>query len=423
MFHEKLPEIRYEGMNREEVGEREDVERIENLDFLKPQERMDLILTYLGEKPTSMIEIAYDSKKPFAELKEVLSKKEELEKILSATKLAFKILEKEETDENGFDRKVFQFLVGKDEKGVQELERALVERDDRKMKRLLGYPETSIKALFEGTILDEKMWWKSLSEKEREDLLQEGVLNFITFPLSKDHWQEELKIARQRQAKIKEKTPKLYLEIIKEKPKVAMSEEERKEHEKREIEAYLEEIRKEVERLVDKLGLPVEEGIKETVVMLNAFEIRTSASCEGHFQKKGEKVKYFDGEKITEEVLQEDKVRPPWVDIDSRISDIENWRKNEALKEKIRKQNNFFQKRMKNLLRLFYRERKVPFDQRLHLRPKGIYGAFRLENQGAKILEKEKKKEKLDQYRREMIEFARFLKEIFPEFFYRRLEI
>jgi len=95
----------------------------------------------------------------------------------------------------------------------------------------------------------------------------------------------------------------------------------------------------------------------------------------------------------------------------------------EGLSEKAQKQHMFFRKRMIRLLDLFYRKRKVPFEQQLHLRPKGIYGAFRLENQGAGILKERKQKEKLERYQQEIADFTKFLKEIFPEFFYNRLEI
>jgi 3-mercaptopyruvate sulfurtransferase SseA len=44
----------------------------------------------------------------------------------------------------------------------------------------------------------------------------------------------------------------------------------------------LEKIRKSVEETRDALGLPVDEKIKEAVIMCNAIGLTTSASCEGH---------------------------------------------------------------------------------------------------------------------------------------------
>ena len=145
------------------------------------------------KKPASIIKITFESKKPFARLEEEFSK-------------------------------------------VEELKRALVEGNRRTIENLLGYPETSIESSLEGRVLEETEWWESLPQREKEDLLQEGVLDFINFPLSKAHWQEELEVARRRQAKIKEKAMKLYSEILEQKPKVAMSKKGRKEQEKREIE-------------------------------------------------------------------------------------------------------------------------------------------------------------------------------------------
>src|SRR3712207_1504419 len=41
----------------------------------------------------------------------------------------------------------------------------------------------------------------------------------------------------------------------------------------------------EVNRITDRLGMPIDEGIKETVVALNVLGINTVASCEGHFDR------------------------------------------------------------------------------------------------------------------------------------------
>ena len=44
----------------------------------------------------------------------------------------------------------------------------------------------------------------------------------------------------------------------------------------------LEQIRAEVDKTGDALGKPIDSGIKETIVFLNAMGITTTASCEGH---------------------------------------------------------------------------------------------------------------------------------------------
>jgi hypothetical protein len=47
-------------------------------------------------------------------------------------------------------------------------------------------------------------------------------------------------------------------------------------------EDHWQEIAQRISRTVDKLGLSIDEGIKETVIVLNALGISTRASCEGH---------------------------------------------------------------------------------------------------------------------------------------------
>ncbi|GBD33878.1 hypothetical protein HRbin34_00179 [bacterium HR34] len=60
-----------------------------------------------------------------------------------------------------------------------------------------------------------------------------------------------------------------------------------------------------VENLRDNLGMKIEENIKETVIMLNAYKIRTVQSCEGHFEK--------------------DRQIGPWILIKPEEPLIENW--------------------------------------------------------------------------------------------------
>jgi len=404
--------------------ERETIERMENLS-LGNQDKMNLILTFLGEKPTSEVEIDYDSKIPFIELEDALAKKENLEKNLSDFGLKFKILERERIDKDGFEHKNFQFLIGKDEEKIKQLEGAILDEDVKKQGILFGYPGTAAEAFSKGIkeLFIHEDWWQTLSEKEKGDISKEGILNFKNFQFSKKHWREELEFVRRWQGVIKEKAPKLFQEITKDKPWVMMTEEERNEWEEKAAEEELKKIRERVDKMADALGKPIDEGIKEIVTFLNAFDMRTSGSCEGHFNEKGEKIKYFDGEKVTEETLKEPRAKPPWVDIESRLMEIKKWREDEKIKERVKKQNLFYQKRMIDLLEIFYKKRNVPFDQRLHLSGIGFSGAFRLENQGAGVLELEKKKEKLARYQEEIRNFTKFLRKNYQNYLFRRLRI
>ena len=60
-----------------------------------------------------------------------------------------------------------------------------------------------------------------------------------------------------------------------------------------EKEQKLDEIRQDVESTGDRLGKPIDEGIKETVVMFKANELPTSGSCEGHVES-GLPIPYVD---------------------------------------------------------------------------------------------------------------------------------
>ena len=46
--------------------------------------------------------------------------------------------------------------------------------------------------------------------------------------------------------------------------------------------ALFNKLRKKVNKITDALGMPVDEEIKEAVIMFNTVGLYTSASCEGH---------------------------------------------------------------------------------------------------------------------------------------------
>ncbi|MGM0439155.1 MAG: hypothetical protein ACQEP3_01820 [Patescibacteria group bacterium] len=109
------------------------------------------------------------------------------------------------------------------------------------------------------------------------------------------------------------------------------SEKNKKEEEtiKDEKQQKWEEEKRKVEKLEDKLGLEVDEPIKETVVALNVNELPTRQSCGGHL-KRGEsypwvmisasdkpKNKFIDEEKIFKSIAQGEQfsykeIKDPW---------------------------------------------------------------------------------------------------------------
>ena len=167
----------------------------------------------------------------------------------------------------------------------------------------------------------------------------------------------------------------------------------------------------------DKLGMGIDQEILETVVVFNALEIPTSASCEGHTDHG---------------------INGPWVDIESKdiellneqikkiLVEIDIKEKSEASKEEvekmllklhkldqIRKNKNLeIVKRILNDLELFYKNKEISFDKRLIII---FYGSFaRIISQGADMQDLEParfRQEKLLEYQKEMKSFTKFLKE------------
>jgi hypothetical protein len=113
---------------------------------LIPEDRMILILTYLGEKPVTKIEVSYIEQHPYVDLNEIILEIEKLERLLKKLGLKFKIIKRIIVDENGFEEITFEFLISRDKKKIEELEKAINENDERKMGELYGYPKTAVDA-------------------------------------------------------------------------------------------------------------------------------------------------------------------------------------------------------------------------------------------------------------------------------------
>lgn len=170
--------------------------------------------------------------------------------------------------------------------------------------------------------------------------------------------------------------------------------------------ARWEQIRDEVERMKDSTGRGVDEGIKEAVVALRAFDFPTTASCEGHF----------------------DCGYPyPWIEIcvlaAEGWSEEEGWQKRgeswvKEKEEQGRVENLKQRQRMIRLLNEFYADRETPFDARLTFDWIGRYAAFRIQSIGGDVMEllpPKEREEKHQLYTKEMNDFSNFLREKFFE--------
>jgi hypothetical protein len=105
----------------------------------------------------------------------------------------------------------FSILVAKTSENLVGVEEADTSKNDKEFGVLMGYPKTAVDAYNTKDAFDLET---ELSKEELEELKQEGVLAFLEFMPSKGHWQEELNFVRETQRLIKEKSPRLYYEII-----------------------------------------------------------------------------------------------------------------------------------------------------------------------------------------------------------------
>lgn len=167
----------------------------------------------------------------------------------------------------------------------------------------------------------------------------------------------------------------------------------------------------------DKLGKGIDAGIIESVAAINLLGINTDASCEGHTDH-GSPAPWID---ISPEIIDtelEEKVRLAFDEANKKSAE-------KAPKEVLEKlysdawelHNEFEGKNLSEVLKLtpyleeFYKERSVPFNQRLVLQRQG--NGTRLQPQGAifgTAMNEAEKSISLASFQAEMKDFTAFLK-------------
>jgi len=119
----------------------------------------------------------------------------------------------------------------------------------------------------------------------------------------------------------------------------------------------------EVEKLTDKLGTPIDPGIKETVALLRAMDFPTDSSCAGHTNEDGK------GYGTPHVRIYSPAPKGWWED-----------RYNQQLREQWRQENLKHRARFQPLLEEYNKSRNVSEDIRLRMRDIGRFGAYTLEN-------------------------------------------
>lgn len=144
-----------------------------------------------------------------------------------------------------------------------------------------------------------------------------------------------------------------------------------------------------ISRITDKLGMPIDPGIMDTVIVLNLLGIVTVQSCEGHIDHG---------------------IAAPWIFFTT--SGIEELSDYEQVKQKHAKD----QWKLLQVLEAFYANRQVSHSRMLfvhRLKP----GVSILESQCARCQfidsSEEKAEKKLKEYQEEMWQFTAFLKQKF----------
>lgn len=167
------------------------------------------------------------------------------------------------------------------------------------------------------------------------------------------------------------------------------------------------EAAKRVDQIGDKLGMPIDKGIKKAVIAFHILGIESSGSCEGHLNRPGTEGPWIDIDaEGTYELLDKiDKETPSGKDEDK-------WQ--ERLRREVEPQNLEARKKALELLGQFYtgREEIPPIDRRIII--SGVGWGGRIHPQGASLLKIEPdettRKQKLAEYQQEMRQFSGFLK-------------
>ncbi len=160
----------------------------------------------------------------------------------------------------------------------------------------------------------------------------------------------------------------------------------------------------EVKQITDKLGLKIDEGIKDTVTSFQLFGINTTSSHEGKIDRYP--IPYIDVESNNISDLEE-KLNTLTSDHESEIENLEN---------EIMRRNLEERKKIIPLLEEFYKNRDVSYEARIGIQSLAR-GWSRIQSQGAdfQTVEDDKniKRKRLEQFQEEMKEFTEFLKEKF----------
>lgn len=202
--------------------------------------------------------------------------------------------------------------------------------------------------------------------------------------------------------------------------------------------AQWEAIRRQLDEATDALGLPIDEGIKDTCIALNALGFPTEQSCEGHTNEPAFNpwVRISDTDEPWErfanqrQIFQEVAAKKGLTF--KQVASAENYdayweamkkaAENPELPQYVvhRQRNQALKERFTNLLSEFYQDREVPDEVHLNTHAIGADDCFYIENPGSdeginldalSSDEKSTLDERVKQRQAEMQAFTEFLKQ------------
>jgi hypothetical protein len=173
------------------------------------------------------------------------------------------------------------------------------------------------------------------------------------------------------------------------------------------------EVAEKFSHVTDKIGMPIDKGILETVVALNALDIRTSMSCEGHLDH-GLPYPWVDVELTESPRNQSDPPEIAIIRVNIRELQMQIFKSTtpEMKQKQQEEQRVQLEERFKlfKVLSEFYQGRAVSFDRIITIE----HG--RIRSQGGDylpLLIEDERAKKMNEYRDEMRDFTDFLKTIY----------
>nr|HET6902635.1 hypothetical protein [Ktedonobacteraceae bacterium] len=180
------------------------------------------------------------------------------------------------------------------------------------------------------------------------------------------------------------------------------------------------EVREQVARLTDALGMPIDDGILETVVSLNVLGIHTTGSCAGHLDH-GQAAPWVDiGDPEAHPLARVARLKLLAVDQARRRGASAEERQTlqsaaDQAELAVKRLHLVERAKLLQVLDLFYQQHYTPADRRLIINTKEWTGMSRLESQGADfqtVAPPDERATKLTEYQEEMQAFTTFLKSL-----------